>query len=455
MQAEAKRQAIATARSFWRGRGLLLCAMLILTAGLLRVCLPLEQVAVQQVLHRFPDAIASLQWARLAVLASLLCLPLVGVLWYVAAGCMDRWLAREFCKAFALSYGSIVVIYLLLDFSKNAKDFAEGMGLWQGAWLFYGTLAPSFLTLLLPFGLLMAVLLCVGKISRSRELVAALQSGRSLWRVMRPLWLAALWCSLFDGACYYHWAPRAEGERSALLEMAQGKAASVAKDVVFYSPEGKRVWKVGSFPRNFDQDVPLERVEVTSLREDGSMQSRLFAKQAHWRREDQCWIFNDAQVAEHRRNQAPEFIALPNPHVIRNWMETPAQILKPGLAAAHLGLPDLTSWLRSSVRGEWEQRLRLPYVTHWHYRLAHPFGCLLTALMAVPLAAYVTRRPNPANLIIAFCFSAFMLLLTNVFLALGESGNMAPWLAVWSPVVLYAIVGLWMMARRNAGRALW
>jgi lipopolysaccharide export LptBFGC system permease protein LptF len=194
---------------------------------------------------------------------------------------------------------------------------------------------------------------------------------------------------------------------------------------------------------------------VTSLREDGSLLSRLFAKRAYWRREDQCWTFYDAQVAQHRRNQAPEFIALPNPHVIRDWMETPAQILKPGLAAANLGFPDLTSWLRAGVRGEWEQRLRLPYVTHWHYRLAHPFGCLLTALMAVPLAAYVTRRPNSANVMTAFCLSALMLLMTNVFLALGESGNIPPWSAVWLPVLLYAAVGLWMMSRRNAGCALW
>lgn len=301
---------------------MLLLLILALTAWMLRLWLPVEQAAVQQVMRSFPDAMASMQQARVAVLAVLLCLPLLAAIWYAAAGCLDRWLAREFVKAFALSYGGIVVLYLLLDFSKNASEFADGMGLWQGAWLFYGTLAPAFLTLLLPFGLLMAVMLCVGKISRSRELVAALQSGRSLWRVMRPLWLAALWCLLFDGACYYYWAPRAEGARSSLLEMARGQTASEAKDVVFYCPEGKRVWKVGSFPRDFDKGAPLERVEVTSLREDGSLLSRLYAQQAFWQREQQVWTFVDAQQAQHRRNEAPEFIALPNPHVIRDWIET-------------------------------------------------------------------------------------------------------------------------------------
>lgn len=429
--------------------------MLLLGLSLCLWRLPVEHAMVRDHLRGFPDADGSVHGLRPYVLATVFFLPFVAAFLYALAGIMARWLVREFLQALLVCYGGILLIYFLIDFSTNAGRLSEADALGASTWLFYSRMAPAILNLLLPFGVLFATMYCVVRVSRSREVVAAVQSGRSLWRVMLPLYVCGGLASLFYLGCNFQWAPMAEGMKSANLDEARGRTGNLMGNTVFYYAKGRRMWMVSEVPRGFDKGLPLKGVEVTSLHKDGSLASRLYAKQATWVEAERMWKFEGVELTDHHRNQAPVFVSPPEPYWKKTWKETPAQIVKVGLDVRHLGVPDLTSMLRSEFTGEWMEGDLVRYATQWQYRFALPMTCLVYVLIAVPMALFVTRRAHGGSIAMVIVLAILLVLFSSVALALGESGHVSPIIAVWLPVAAYGLLGLWLMSRRVAGRALW
>jgi lipopolysaccharide export LptBFGC system permease protein LptF len=215
------------------------------------------------------------------------------------------------------------------------------------------------------------------------------------------------------------------------------------------------MWMVKEFPREYAKGARLRGVEVTTQHADGSLESRLYAKEAQWIESNRSWSFSGVELSDHHRNQAPIFVKLPSPYTIDDWGETPAQIIKLGVDVRNLSVPDLMDLIRSDMSAEWQGRDPARYATQLHYRWAQSLSCLVYVILAVPLSLYVTRRASGSGLAVAIGLAILMVVVTTVLLALGESNNMSPVLAVWSPVALFSLVGICLMKRRISGRPLW
>jgi lipopolysaccharide export system permease protein len=417
--------------------------------------LPIEHEQVRVHLRGFPDADRFMHGLRPHILAVVFFLPFIASVLYLRAGILARWLTREYLQALLVCYGGILLIYFLIDFSGNATRLGEGENLGTSTWLYYSRLAPSIVNLLLPFGVLFAAMYCVVRVSRSREIIAALQSGRSLWQVMMPLYVCGLLASLFYLGCNYQWAPMAEGMKSANFDEARGKSGMLMGNTVFYYAKGRRMWMVTEIPRDYDKGMPLRGVEVTTLHKDGSLASRLYAKEASWQESERQWKFVGVELTDHHKNEAPVFVSPPEPYIKTTWKETPAQIVKVGLDVRHLGVPDLTSMRRSDMSEAGMEEDYSRYTTQWHYRFSLPMTCLVYVMFAVPMSLFVTRRAHGGSMAMTIIFAIHLVLFTSVALALGESGNLSPQLAAWLPIGLFALLGCWLMQRRVAGRALW
>jgi LPS export ABC transporter permease LptG len=409
---------------------------------------PLEWQSVQEHLRGFPDSDQAMHRMRPWVLTGLFFFPALLALWYAFLGMMDRWLVREFLQSMLVCYGGILLIFFLIDFSAKASRLSEGGDTGMGALTYYSRLAPSIVTLLLPIGVLFSTMYCVSRISRTRELVATLQSGRSILRVMGPIYLCATFASIFHLGCSFHWAPVADGEKSANMDEIRGRTGKLMDNAVYYYAAGRRMWMIREIPRGFDRGQPMLGIEVTTLNEDGSLKSRLYAKRATWEEADRKWKFYDSELTEHQKNQAPIFQRLPDPHVPDHWRETPAQIVKKGFDARHMGMPDLSGMMRQDSSEPWLLRDYSRYATQWHYRMAMPASCLLYVMIAIPFCYYVTRRPRGGAIAITMIVAILHVLISSVSLALGESGHVEPVMAAWMPVGCFALVSSVIMRQR-------
>ena len=431
-------------------------AILALAAAGAALCawlLPGELRVVREHLAGFPDADAAAHGLRPIVLAALCFLPALGACFYALGGELDRYIARQFIHIFCICLGSLLMIWLLIDLSDKVGDLQGAKNIFASLIAVYSAQAPAVLLLLLPYGLLLSMLYCLSQLSASREVIAMIQSGRGIVRITLPLVIAGIICTLFGIGLNYQWAPVAEGRQDEVMAEAKGEVAQEASRVLFNNAPKRRVWMIGAFPHDYQKGAPLKFVEITTSNAQNQIETRLSADSASWDPATRQWTFENATVGTHRESGPPDFKKSDGPLVIDSFEETPMQLIKPGLSAEQLGIPDLNGWLKARAEGL-NFADPAPYRTEWHHRWAMPFTCIVSVMLAVPLAVHFSRRGPAGSIILAVGFSAIMLLISTIVLAFGHAGDMSPVVAAWLPNLAFFALGVYLFKQRIHGRPL-
>jgi LPS export ABC transporter permease LptG len=415
---------------------------------------PAESAVVTRHLLDFPDAHAPTHGFRPMVVAILCGLPALAVFCYALGDTLDRYMTRQFAGIFGITLGSLALIWMLADLNDNLRDFRDSRNMAATIARFYLARSPSILLTLLPYSLLLSLIYTLGKLSKEREFIAMIQSGRGILRITLPLVVAGFFATLLCTGLNYHWAPSAEGNRDAILKRARGLPVAEATDVLYFNSENRRLWMIGMFPEHYERGEPLQNLEITRLREDHSVHSRLSATRATWNRKTRVWTFEGAVLARFEPGEPPAFETFDNPVTRAAWDETPFQLIRPGLSPSYLGVPALTGWL-ANQKSTHPSHTPAAYLTQWHYRWALPFTCLVTVLLATPLSIHFSRRGSGGGVFLAVVLSALLLVLSSVTLALGESDIIAPAFAAWLPNLIFTVIGIYLYQRRIAGRPIY
>jgi lipopolysaccharide export system permease protein len=435
-------------------RWLLPLIITLLGAASAWILFPAEQHAVEQYLSGFPDSHVLTTQLRPYIVLLLCFMPALAAFAYASGTTFDRYLYRQFSTIFIICFGALFVLWMLLDLNDNASDFSGAKNKFLSMISFYILRSPAIIIVLIPYTLLLANIYCLGKLSKSNEIIAMIQSGNGISRVTYPLIFAGLWCSLLLLGLNYQWAPHAEGKRNDIISIAKGQPVIEAKNVLFRAPNSNRLWLVGTFPEHFLKGEPLQNVEITFMRPDQSIRARMNSPKASYDRTTRTWTFHNPLISRFEPGRAPIFEQLDKPILNNTWKETPSQIIKPGLSVEYLGIPELTSWLISPLAGQMTANLPA-YRTHWHYRWALPVTCLVTVLLAVPLSIHFSRRGGGSGIFLAVVLSILMLFTSTITLALGESGTLNPMIAAWLPNLLFAGIAIYLFQRRNTGRPIY
>jgi len=420
---------------------------------------PLEHNAVAEHMAGFPDSHARAHHLRPVVLCFICFIPTLGAIYYAFVRELDRYMIRQFLSAFTLCFAGIFAIWIIIDISGRVDDFNESKNSASLMLRYYSTQFPAAFIELVPFGLLLSLLYCLGKLSASQEIVAMIQTGRGIIRIIFPLAIIGGLASLFCLGFNYQWAPWASGYKKAIMEEERNGNTSLAQNVVYYEKSERRLWLIGSFPYHYSRGEPLKNVIIRTKAEDGQLLSTIKAKTVTWERETSDWIFREPEIQRLDRQLEfdgaimPEYENVPNPLRLKNWPETPWKLIKPGLEAENLGIPGLYSWFLVNKNESWVNKRR--FLTQWHYRWAQPGICLAIILLAAPLGIVFTRRGTAGGIALSVFLCAGMMFLSTFFLALGESGYLKPIWAAWGTNITAAIIAMVLIQRRLVGRPIY
>jgi lipopolysaccharide export system permease protein len=86
------------------------------------------------------------------------------------------------------------------------------------------------------------------------------------------------------------------------------------------------------------------------------------------------------------------------------------------------------------------------------YRLALPWTCLVVVFIAAPLGIGYSRRGILSSVAASIILVFSMNFLTHLFLALGEGDRIPAWAAAWTPNLLFAAIGLYLLYLRASNR---
>jgi lipopolysaccharide export system permease protein len=360
---------------------------------------------------------------------------------------LDRYVIRNFLQVYLYCIVGFISIWLIFDISDNISTFIdERIGLLVAA-RYYATQVPQVFIILLPVSLLLALLFTLGRMSRANEVVSMLTAGVSLPRVLLPLIGMGLLTVAASMALNYSLAPHAELARKALLSEARARPEAYIEAQIFRNRTDARTWFIQNFRHG---GSTFSNVQVLQQDANDNIVTNYLATNAFYRPEAKIWDLENVKVVHYDRagNITDEQI-YPSLR-IEHWSETPFRLGSANVRAEFLSLPELREYLR--FNSDFPATLLAPFRTHLQYRLALPWTCLVVVWIAAPLGIGYSRRGVLSSVAAAVVLVFTMNFLTHLFLALGEGDRVSPWVAAWTPNLLFAAIGLYLLYLRASNR---
>lgn len=370
---------------------------------------------------------------------------------------LDRYLLRELLVPLSFCLGGFFIFWIAFDLFSELEDFREN-GVGPTLIMYYYLLmSPSLLKIVLPMGLLLAMLYALTTHARHNEITAVRSAGISLWRICAPYFAVGFMASVGLFALNERWAPQWEHRANSIRisgesDDARSGRSFIATKLGFENARDGRTWMIERYDTRNGQ---MYRPQVHWYDKDGLLRS-LYAEHGWFT--NGIWHFQNAGEYKEDPTGAQSMlpVRLTNHLALPLLTETPEQI------RSEVWVSDRLSNLRSTKEADVPLSVVLDYlrlhpnpderVAPWvrtmlHSRMASPWTCLVVVLIAVPFAGATGRKDMFVGVAssIGICFIYFVL--ERLCIAMGVGGYLPPVLAAWLPNVVFSTAAILMILR--------
>jgi LPS export ABC transporter permease LptG len=359
---------------------------------------------------------------------------------------LDRYVIRNFLQTYCYCIAGFLSIWLIFDVSDNISTFIDQHFGFALTIRYYATQVPEIFIILLPVSLLLALLFSLGRMSRANEIVSMLTAGVSIPRVLAPLMGMGLLTVAASFALNYSLAPHAEMAKKNFVATARSHEFTV-QGQIFRNRTDDRTWFIQSFRPGHDV---FNHVQVLQQDEHDNIVASYLTSRATYHSETKTWELEQVKVVHYDEagNITDEKI-LPSLK-IEHWSETPFRLGSANAHAEYLSLPELRQYLH--FNSDFPPTLLAPFRTHLQYRLALPWTCLVVVFIAAPLGIGYSRRGVLGSVAAAVILVFLYEFMRHLFLALGVGDHISPILGAWTPNLIFAVIGLYLLYLRATNR---
>ena len=361
---------------------------------------------------------------------------------------LDNYVILEFLKTFALVLATFVMLMLLFTFFELLGDIIRNRSPFIVVGEYLLNLTPSMIYLIAPLSVLIAVLVVFGTLNRSNELTAMKATGISVYRIVVPILAIAsvLAVALFVfGETYI---PGANRRQEALRAVIKGRPAQT-----FQRPEQK--WMFGiekpGLPSHifyyqfFDQDRDrFANISVFTFRPGTfDLEKRLYAASAAWDPDKNAWVFRDGWERSFAGDEIGNYITFSS-MVGTGFAEQPQYFKKDPRQSSEMSFLELNHYIHDLRQSGFDtMRLRVQL----NHKLAYPLITLVMAVLAVPFALSMGRSGSLAGIAVAIGVAIVYWTISSTLEAMGDVNMLPAMLAAWSPDVLFALAGSYLLLR--------
>lgn len=330
---------------------------------------------------------------------------------------LDRYIFREIATTWLVVTGVLLLILLTNQFARVLGDVAKGKLPKDAAMSVIGLSAMQYLTVLVPIGLFLAVMMALGRLYRDSEMAAMTACRVGPMGVYRPLmWLAVplaaavAWLAIVVGPHALSQVERigAEARRQAdLASIEPGRFTEVpSADAVVY---GEAVSSEGVMRNVFLQRRTEDGAIVVVLAERGEQV-----------------ILDDPDARMLVLNNGRRYEGIPGTGQFRvvEFREHGIPYRLPGIepAAPRTRAMALSDLLAANTAES---------VAELQWRLSVPLSTLLLCFLAVPLSKSQPREGRYGRLAVGLLIFIVYFNLLNAAKAWTEAGRIAPELGLW------------------------
>jgi len=360
---------------------------------------------------------------------------------------LDRYVLWNFLQVYIYCIVGFISIWLIYDISDNVSVFIEqNFGVLKTLH-YYLTQLPQICVILLPVSLLLALLFCLGRMSRANEIVSMLTAGISIPRVLLPLIVIGVLTVWASTALNYALAPHADVVRKNFLTSERVRKESRIEGQIFRNRTDNRTWFVQSFRRS---ENTFRNVQVLQQDQRDKITTNYLAGMAVFDPARKSWELQNVKIVNYDGQGNITHEEMRPALTINEWNETPYRLGSANVRAENLSVAELREYLR--FNSDFPRTLLAPFRTHLQYRIALPWTCMVVVLIAAPLGIGYSRRGILSSVAASIVLVFAMQFLTHLFLALGEGDRIPAWLAAWTPNLIFTGIGAYLLFLRATNR---
>lgn len=364
---------------------------------------------------------------------------------------LDRYVLKKFLVPFLYCFLGFIAIWLVFDLSDNGPDFIEGKASFSFILEFYLSQIPEIVVISLPVGQLLALLYCLTQMSRSNEIISMLGAGRSVARVLLPLFAVGLLLTGVAAYFNYEGAPRAAKIKKEMQrEIKRGeKRENAIKGHLFINRENQRMW----FMRLIRPDrQSIHDFQIIQKDAEGRIVSQIYGRTGTFDEATRTWTFDDAMVVQMEPNgDIRNTRHLPTLEM-KAYSETPWRIASSVMNPDYLSVPELRDYLKFNA--DFPESRLAPFRTNLFYRFSLPWACLVVVFLAAPLGIVYSRRGILGGVALAIALFFLLVFTSSLMIALGKGSRISAPVAAWTPIVVFFGIGLLLLWYRSTNRDL-
>ncbi len=356
---------------------------------------------------------------------------------------LDDYVLRDFFVYLGMILSAFLVLLLVFTLFELLSDILRNQTPFLVVAEYLLNVAPYLLYSVAPLIMLLAVLITFGLMNRSNEITAIKATGTSIYRIVTPVLVAAamLAAGLFFADQFY--LPRTNQRQEALHNQIKGKPAQT-----YLRPDRK--WIFGQhndiyYYQFFDPDrdqfanVTIFQIDPASF----SIAQRIHADSAHWADNLNRWIF---ERGWHRSLNGPAIAGFRTFEVstFPELSEAPSYFKKEVKQYSEMNYEELRRYIRDLQQSGFDVvRLRVQL----NKKLSFPMITLIMAVLAIPFSLSASKKGAITGVAVAVGIAVIYTVVSRLFEAMGDLSQLPPALAAWSPDLIFALVGAYMILK--------
>jgi lipopolysaccharide export system permease protein len=352
---------------------------------------------------------------------------------------LDRYILREFMHYYVLALCGFVGFILLFDALEKIDTFIDYDATADQILRYYWNMLPYRAIIVAPVAPLLATFLCLGSMTRFREILSIKSAGFSLYRVFVPLYLLGIVLSGLSFLVSEWVMPGANLEARRILDVdIKGRTMRNlgSRTNLTYLGRDNRFFVIRRY------DVPRRTMVDPMIQEfrGDQLSRRLDAASGVYL--DGAWVLVDGVERRFDENGIEHAVQFDSLRV--DFPESPPDFAKEETQPSEMSFPQLRNYAERVRQSGSNAEL---YETELYLRTAFPFANFVVILIASSIAVQM-RKGGIAlgfGLSLGIAFAYWCLIRAGQ--VLGNNGTVPPALAAWLGNIAFIALGAFLLVR--------
>jgi LPS export ABC transporter permease LptG len=268
-------------------------------------------------------------------------------------------------------------------------------------------------------------------------------TGISIYRIVVPVLVI---CTVLAGSLFFFdqfYLPHANKRQDALRNQIKGKPAQtyLRPDRKWIFGQHSDIYYYQFFDADRDQfaDISVFRFDPQSF----AITERLYAERAHWSEVTQRWIYEEGWVRQLSGDSIESYRQF-DVTTFPQFSEPPMYFKKEVKQSSEMSFEELRRYIHDLQQSGFDVvRLRVQL----QRKLAVPVVTLVMAVLAIPFSLTAGKRGAVTGVAVAVGIAGVYEVVSRLFESMGNLSQLPPGLAAWSPDLIFAMLGAYLILR--------